>query len=105
MNGYLNWGEGHEWFDLRRRGANFAINNVNRPLNQFLDNTPSETTKLTATAAYTPKESMYYVPVGTKVFTETPADMLKSLLCAFPQNAILLNPALTVADQNKYFWE
>lgn len=98
-------GEGHEWFDFRRRGANFAIDNVNKPINYFMDNTPSETTKLTATASFTPKESMYYVPVGTKVFTESQSDMLKSLLCAFPQNAILLNPTLTMADQNKYYWE
>lgn len=98
-------GEGHEWFDVRRRGANFFINNVNKPINYFLDNTPSETTKLTSTAKYTPKESLYYVPVGKNVFTESVADMLRSLLCAFPQNAILLNPAVTPEDQNKYYWE
>jgi hypothetical protein len=98
-------GEGHEWFDFRRRGAGFAINNVTKPLNSFLDSTPSERTSLSATATYTPKESLYYVLVGTKVFLETPSDMLKSLLCAFPRNAIALNPGLTDADQNKYFWE
>lgn len=100
--------EGHEFFDVRRRGANFLIENVSKPVNAFLqepeqdgqnakrpDSSPSTGRK--HTSAY------WQYNWNGKLLSTDVEQVRKGLLCAYPQAEFRYNTSLTSDDQNEYF--
>jgi len=91
-------GELHEWFDMRRRGAQWVIDNITKPINVFMQE-PEQGRSLTdAQPGYGYWEASYF----SRVFPETVQPILNGLLCAFPEQEILNNSAIGPEDQNKY---
>ena len=87
------YGEGHEWFDSHRRGAKWFLDNIIRPFNISL--MQDEQTKARE----------WYGAQTASPFSESISDVRAGLLCAFPQQEIMYNTALSNADQNDYFWK
>lgn len=93
-------GEGHEFFDTHRRGANFLRNHIAVPKNAYLaaweqQTRYSETAPATVFSAY---YNMQYYPTD-------PEDLRKSLLCAFPLTEMTYNTAIKADDTNDYYWQ
>jgi hypothetical protein len=87
-------GEGHEWFDERRKGADFFIRNFSVPMNAFLQ-TPSERNTTTNLDVW---QFLYQ----QKVYPTTVNEMRKHLLHAFPIDEIRNNNGIEESDQNLY---
>lgn len=95
---YEMGGELHEWFDMRRRGAQWVIDHITTPFNAFLQE-PAQGRSLTdAKEGYSYWEATYF----SRVFPTTTGPILNGLLCAFPEQEILNNSAIGPEDQNKY---
>lgn len=92
-------GETHEWFDMRRRGASWIIENITVPFNDFLREAEQGVSLTSPTEGVSYWHTYYF----HRTFPEDPLPILKGMLCAFPQNEILRNPAITTEDQNKYY--
>ena len=91
-------GELHEWFDMRRRGAQWIIDHITTPINAFLQE-PAQGRSLTdPVEGYGYWEASYF----SRVFPTTVQPILNGLLCAFPEQEILNNSAIGPEDQNKY---
>jgi hypothetical protein len=87
-------GEGHEWFDERRKGAEFFIRNFSAPMNAFLQ-TPSE--RNTATNL-----DVWQFLYQRHIYPDNIAEMRKHLLHAFPIDEIRDNNGIGEEDQNLY---
>jgi starch-binding outer membrane protein, SusD/RagB family len=87
-------GEGHEWFDERRKGADFFIRNFSNPINAF-NQTPSE--RNTATNL-----DVWQFLYQQRVYPNTVTEMRKHLLHAFPIDEIRNNNGIAESDQNPY---
>ncbi len=91
--------EGHEWFDTHRYGAQWVIDNITTPVNEFLalpEQGPG------ADAVTNP--GYFEVLHHGHVYATTVDQVLKGLLCAFPENELRNNSALDPGkDQNKYY--
>ena len=96
---YEMCGEGHEYFDTHRCGAKWLSEQIAKPLNIFLqreEQGPGED-----------NEGMFrYNYVGT-LYPESPQELRKSLMCAFPATTEgIYNSAIDpVADQNDFYWQ
>lgn len=95
---YEMCGEGHEWFDLRRRGAQFMIDNFSIPMNEFLQQ-PEQLYPDSPNDNFT--NFMYFS--ASHAYPTTKAEMLKHLLCPFPEAEIRNNSAIDYSDQNPYY--
>ena len=95
---YEMHGEGHEFYDMRRRGARWLIDNVTVPINAFLQQ-PEQGPDLRD-----PKEGSGYWQTSyfSRVFPTTVPEVRKSLLIAFPDSEIQKNAAIDYDDQNPY---
>jgi hypothetical protein len=87
-------GEGHEWFDERRKGADFFIRNFSVPMNAF-NQTPGERNTVTNLDVW---QFLYQ----QKVYPTTVTEMRKHLLHAFPIDEIRNNNGIEESDQNPY---
>lgn len=87
-------GEGHEWFDERRKGAQFFIRNFSEPMNAFLQ-TPSERDTKTDLDVW---QFLYQ----NHVYPTTIDEMKKHMLHAFPIEEIRNNNGISESDQNLY---
>jgi len=93
-------GECHEWFDMRRRGANWAIENIIKPMNAFLQEPEQGRSIDNPIEGASYFESSYL----SHVFPTTLEPILKGMLCAFPDNEIRTNSAISEEDQNPYYY-
>ena len=91
-------GEGHEWFDIRRKGADFLIRNLTHPLNEF-NQQPSQQ------PASDEMVGFWQVSYLSHIYPETPDEIRRRLLCAFPADEIRVNQSISEADQNPYYVE
>lgn len=93
-------GECHEWFDMRRRGAQWVIDNITKPMNTFLQE-PEQGQSLIS-----PKkgDSWFEASYMSRVFPTDVETIRKGLLCAFPESEILRNSAISNSDQNPYYF-
>ncbi len=87
-------GEGHEWFDERRKGAEFFIRNFSVPINTFLQQ-PGERDPATG-------KDVWQFLYQQRVYPTDIAEMRKHLLHAFPLNEIRNNNGIGEEDQNLY---
>ena len=87
-------GEGHEWFDERRKGAEFFIRNFSTPMNAF-NQQPGERDLVTG-------KDVWQFLYQQRVYPVTVPEMLKHMLHAFPLEEIRNNNGISEADQNPY---
>lgn len=93
---YELMGEGHEWFDIRRKGAKFMIRNLNKPLNEF-NKLPTEG-KNPLNAAQSGSAAVFYLG---RTYTEDVEKLRTRLVCALEAGFINSNSALDpIEDQN-----
>lgn len=100
-------GEQHEWYDTHRMGATWFAQHVTIPANTFLFLPEQDDFNSGGTMGH---RSMYY---GTathgegNIYPVTQAEVRKGLLCAFPNDELVYNAALSLDDQNpsEIFWE
>lgn len=101
-------GEQHEYFDTHRMGAKWFAKYVTIPANEFL--AQPEQADYGAEGTNPGHRSAYY---GTpshgadNVYPVTQAEVRKGLICAFPNDELVYNTALSLEDQNptEVFWE
>lgn len=91
-------GEGHEFFDTHRRGAEFLANFISKPLNEFLKK-PEQNLKSTDK-----KYSYYSNHYNNWVFEEDPQTLRKAVLFPFPEEEMRNNSAISEEDQNDFFY-
>lgn len=88
--------EGHAFYEVRRYGAKWFVENILKPRNELLQ--------------------IYYECGGgdylttffgydTFKFFEDEASARKSLLCEFPKDELTANSAMSLADKNDFSWE
>ena len=96
-------GEQHEYFDTHRMGAKWLSDNVTQPHNDFLMESEQ-----TGTEGYTQK---FYgtsgFEDGTAIYPESYTEVRRGLICAYPNDDLVFNTALSLEDQNplEVFWE
>ena len=83
-------GEGHEWFETHRHGAKWLSRVIARPYN--FHQQEEENAALF--------ESSYHSTLAP----EDVESLRKSLMCAFPQEEINYNNAISSSDQNDFYW-
>lgn len=83
--------EGHEWFDTHRLGAKWLSDNVCKPLNIF--NHQSENVLFWQSA------------FNDTDLTEDVQTLRKGLLAAFPEYELRYNTALSLQDQNDFYYK
>lgn len=94
---YELMGEGHEWFDIRRKGTKFMIRNLNKPLNEF-NRLPTEGANPLGVAADTGAFQIFYLG---RTYSEDEEKVRTRLLCALRNTFIASNPELDpIRDQN-----
>lgn len=103
-------GEQHEWYDTHRMGAKWLGENVTAPANAFLFRKEQEDYYNESDELIPGHRTLFYgqPAFGEKqVYPEAQADIRKGLLCAFPNDELVYNTALTLSDQNppEIFWE
>lgn len=95
-------GEQHDWFDMRRRGAQWTIDNLCRPMNRFLME-PEQGAGIgkedDGSVGYW--NTLYH----RHLYGESVEEVLKGLLCAFPDDEIQNNSAINYDDQNPYIYK
>ena len=95
--------EGHEFFDMRRRGAKFVIDNLIKPVNAFLQE-PEQNGQHPDRLASTISTSGYWQNSwNSTLMSEDVQEIRKGLLCAYPFSELLYNSDLTEADQNDFY--
>ncbi len=93
-------GEVHDWFDMRRRGAQWTIDNLCKPMNDFLqepEQGPDAGVPDDGTTGY------WTILYRKQLYPTTVDEVLKGLLCAFPDSEIRANTAISYENQNPYF--
>lgn len=93
-------GELHDWFDMRRRGARWTIDNLCKPMNVFLQEPEQGPGKGVVDDGKTGYFNNTYLHT---LYPETEDKVLEGLLCAFPDSEIRNNTAIDYSDQNPYF--
>lgn len=89
--------EGHEWFDTHRNGAQWMIDNIIRPVNQFLQEPEQQPGTGDSQLGYWQICHLGYT------YSEDPEEVKKGLFCAFPDDEIRNNSSINYSDQNPYF--
>lgn len=101
-------GEQHEYFDTHRMGAKWFAKYVTIPANEFLAQ-PEQGDYGTGGATPGHRSSYYGIPSHgeNNIYPVTQAEVRKGLLCAFPNDELVYNTALSLDDQNpsEVFWE
>lgn len=93
-------GELHDWFDMRRRGAQWTIDNLCKPMNEFLQE-QEQGPGLGEDAD--PDTGYWKTLYHGHLYKTDVTDVRKGLLCAFPDDEIRNNSAIDYSDQNPYF--
>ena len=91
---YEMGGEGHEFFDTHRRGAQYIRDEIAMPINAFLAD-PEQADD--ATYGYFARGFLL------QAYPTDLAAIQKGLLCSFPNIEIRYNQAITDSDQNDYY--
>lgn len=100
-------GEQHEWFDTHRMGAKWFSAHVTTPANEFLFRAEQDDYNSGGTAGH----RSYYYGKAThgegQIYPQDPVVVRKGLICAFPNDELVYNTALSLDDQNpsEIFWE
>lgn len=90
------YGEGHEWNETHRHGAQWIVDNICIPKNAFINDRYENKYIVDET------DSSIY-PRGFR-YTTDPTQTRKGLLASFPYNETLYNKAISsTADQNDFF--
>ena len=100
-------GEEHEYFDTHRMGAQWLADHVAKPHNAFLFQ-PEQDDYGTGPTAGHRRTSFGYATHGEgNIYPVLQAEVRKGLICAFPNDELVYNTALTLDDQNpsEIFWE
>jgi len=100
-------GEEHEYFDTHRMGAKWFAEHVTKYHNEFLFKPEQEDYDGGKTLGH---RSQYFGNATHgegNVFPVTQEEVRKGLICAFPNDELVYNKALTLDDQNpsEIFWE
>lgn len=95
---YELYGEGHEWDETHRHGAQWLIDNVSLPKNEFLKQ-PEQSKFFSKGYIYPRTYSAGYE------YPSTVDAVRKGLLYGYPSNEITFNSALSSLDQNDYFYD
>lgn len=94
-------GEGHEFFDVHRRGAKWLLDNIAAPANEFyfMNRGTAE-----------PEVNCSYVEYFYRgaldrgyIFPRTVEELRKSLLCSYPESELRLNTQEN--RQNDFYWQ
>lgn len=95
---YELYGEGHEWDETHRHGAQWLIDNVSIPKNDFL--------KLPEQAKFFSSGYLYprTYSAGFEYVTDVETAR-KGLLYGYPNNEIAYNTSLSQINQNDYFYD
>lgn len=91
------YGEGHEWNEVHRHGANWIVNNISIPKNTFLDRYENQYLRAATGDHESFKPGFYY---STSV-----DEVRKGLLAAFPNSEFLYNNGISYEDQNDFYFE
>ena len=91
-------GEGHEFFDTHRRGAEFLSNFISKPLNEFLQKPEQQLLTSDKKAGY------HLILYNNWVFEEDPQTLRKAVLFPFPEEEMRNNSAIGEEDQNDFFY-
>ena len=91
------YGEGHEWNEVHRHGAQWIIDNISIPKNEFLDRAESADLRKSGSDQKSYNSGFYY---STSV-----EEVRKGLLAAFPNNEFLYNKGISYENQNDYYFE
>lgn len=99
---YEMCGEGHEYFDTHRYGAKWLAKVIAEPLNGFLalpEQGPGDDPDK--------EPGIFRYNYVENIYPTDPAELRKSLLCAFPTNTEgTFNTAIDItSDQNDFFWQ
>lgn len=102
-------GEGHEYFDTHRMGAEWLAENIAKPHNAFLYE-PEQEDFTKNTQKYDGYRSTHFgsPKYGEKqIYPESVELVRKGLICAFPKNELTYNTSMTLDDQNpqEVFWQ
>ena len=102
--------EQHEWYDTHRMGAKWFSENITTPANAFLYEPEQDDYKDVVGEDISGHRTLFYgLPAfGDKqIYPQDPADVRKGLICAFPNDELVYNTALSLSDQNpsEVFWE
>lgn len=87
------YGEGHEWNETHRNGAQWIVDNIVNPKNEFLDRDEQSAIVDETNSALYPKGFRY---------STNPIEIQKALLAGFPYNEILYNKGISDEDQNDF---
>ena len=93
-------GEVHDWFDMRRRGANWTLENLCKPMNAFLQEPEQGPGLGVVDDGVTGYWNNTYLHM---LYPDTVEEVLKGMLCAFPDSEIRTNTAIGYEDQNPYY--
>ena len=98
-------GEGHEFYDTHRHGAQWLRDNIVIPRNKFLrcrEQQFNDKNMIESDKSYC---NMMFGDNGFQYITEI-SDLRKSLLCAFPRDEFIYSKVLDqTADQNDFYWK
>ena len=92
-------GEGHEFFDTRRRGAEWMVEWFSKPYNKFLA-MPEQHYNNGSTAGYNYFDRTFW----GKPLIEDVQQIRASLLYAFPEMEFRNNGGISESDQNDFYW-
>ncbi len=100
-------GEEHEYFDTHRMGARWLSAHVTVPANAFLFLPEQDDYESGTTLGH---RSQFYGQATHgegNIYPVTQEEVRKGLLCAFPNDELVYNNALSLEDQNpsEIFWE
>lgn len=95
---YELYGEGHEWDETHRHGAQWLIDNISIPKNAFLDRT--EQKKFFSSGYLYPRTYSNGFDYVTDVQIAR-----KGLLYGYPNNEITYNSVISTSNQNDYYYE
>lgn len=86
------YGEEHEYYDTHRFGSTWLVENIAKPINEFLGRHENKDLIL---PSFYPKDFRY---------SEDPVELRKSMLCSFPQYETDTNGAIGASHLNDFDW-
>ena len=92
-------GEGHEFFDPRRRGAEWMVRWFSKPYNEFMKQ-PEQHYNNGTTVGYNYFDRTFYA----RPLIEDVQQIRASLLFAFPEKEFRNNGGISESDQNDFYW-
>lgn len=93
-------GEGHEFFDTRRRGAEWMSRWFSKPYNEFLRQ-PEQHYNNGSTVGYNYFDRTFW----SRPLIEDVQQLRASLLYPFPEMEFRDNKGISESDQNDFYWE